>query len=283
MPKRFTASEKWSKEWFQTLKPKHKCFWQYLCDNCDCAGIWDPNYGLASYMIGEQVSREDLALYGERLELLPDGKIWIVGFVAFQYGELSDDCKPHAAVIKRLKSAGLFERVSKGLAKGILTLKDKEKEKEKSKIDGFEGSKKDVDDHDANLIYAAYPRKVARKLAMRAIIRAMEKTPAELLIVLTRQYAEARRGQDENFTPHPATWFNQERFNDAPETWKPRPSPEVKQENETPKWKKLEILKEHVSKFTAQNPHPDRWTQEQRDTLKKNREEIKKLEMEMVK
>ena len=59
--------------------------------------------------------------------------------------------------------------------------------------------------------------------------------------------------------------------------------PEVKQENETPKWKKLEILKEHVSKFTAQNPHPDRWTQEQRDTLKKNREEIKKLEMEMVK
>ena len=154
---------------------------------------------------------------------------------------------------------------------------------EKSKIDGFEGSKKDVDDHDANLIYAAYPRKVARKLAMRAIIRAMEKTPAELLFQLTKSYSEARRGQDENYTPHPATWFNQERFNDAPETWRPKAAPEVKQENATPAWKKLEILKDQVQKFTAQNPHPDRWTNEQRETLKKKRIEIKKMEEDMVK
>ena len=59
--------------------------------------------------------------------------------------------------------------------------------------------------------------------------------------------------------------------------------PEVKQENATPAWKKLEILKDQVQKFTAQNPHPDRWTDEQRETLKKKRMEIKKMEEDMVK
>ena len=226
---------------------------------------------LASRNAGEVECDEEYIMAVGNLKKRPDFDALVdCGFCEYCDG-LLDGCKHDASNLQQgsVSTSNLSLNMSSDL--------------EKSKIDGFEGSKKDVDDHDANLIYAAYPRKVARKLAMRAIIRAMEKTPAELLIVLTRQYAEARRGQDENFTPHPSTWFNQERFNDAPETWKPKPAEQVKQENETPKWKKLEILKEHVSKFTAQNPHPDRWTQEQRDTLKKNREEIKKLEMEMVK
>lgn len=54
-------------------------------------------------------------------------------------------------------------------------------------------------------------------------------------------------------------------------------------EQTTPDWKKLEILKDQVSKFTAQNPHPDRWTDTQRNELKTKRAEIKRLEGEMVK
>lgn len=69
-------------------------------------------------------------------------------------------------------------------------------------------------------IYDAYPRKVGKPAAVRAIIRAMKSHPCGKILAVTRIYAEARRGEDAAFTPHPATWFNQERFNDAPETWR---------------------------------------------------------------
>jgi len=39
-------------------------------------------------------------------------------------------------------------------------------------------------------------------------------------------YSRAREGQDKQFTPYPATWFNQERWADDREEWAPT-SPDV--------------------------------------------------------
>lgn len=72
-------------------------------------------------------------------------------------------------------------------------------------------------------IYAEYPRKVGKPDALKAINRALATHGADLLLERTKAYADARAGQDHQFTPHPATWFNQERFNDDPETWKVLP------------------------------------------------------------
>lgn len=69
-------------------------------------------------------------------------------------------------------------------------------------------------------IYNAYPRKVARKDALAAIEKSLKKITPEKLLELTKQYANAI-GTPDQFTPHPATWFNGERFNDDPKTWKP--------------------------------------------------------------
>lgn len=68
-------------------------------------------------------------------------------------------------------------------------------------------------------IYQAYPRKVGKPAAIRAIRKAMKGSSPELLLTKTEAYARAREGQPDKFTPHPATWFNQERFNDDPVTW----------------------------------------------------------------
>lgn len=68
-------------------------------------------------------------------------------------------------------------------------------------------------------IYQAYPRKVAKPAALRAIEKAKRQTAPDRLLELTRAYASARRGEEERFTPHPATWFNEERYNDDPKTW----------------------------------------------------------------
>lgn len=70
----------------------------------------------------------------------------------------------------------------------------------------------------AEKIYQAYPYKVGKPAALRAIAKAMKSTPPERLLEITRAFADRKNG-DAAFVPHPATWFNQERYNDDPSTW----------------------------------------------------------------
>jgi hypothetical protein len=69
------------------------------------------------------------------------------------------------------------------------------------------------------IIYSAYPKKVGKPEALKAIRKALLKTTFDDLLAKTKAYAEARSG-NLNFCAHPSTWFNQERFNDDPSTWK---------------------------------------------------------------
>lgn len=77
-----------------------------------------------------------------------------------------------------------------------------------------------VTDDIAERIYAAYPRKVAKPAALKAIRKALESIDGDSLLALTEAYSEARRGQDMQYTPHPATWFNGQRWADDPQTWR---------------------------------------------------------------
>ncbi len=70
-------------------------------------------------------------------------------------------------------------------------------------------------------IYAEYPLKVGKPVALAAIEKQMKETPAEKLLERTKLFASTRNG-DLEFVPHPSTWFNQQRFNDDPATWKPK-------------------------------------------------------------
>jgi len=72
---------------------------------------------------------------------------------------------------------------------------------------------------DAETVYDLYPRKVSKPHALHAIVKALKKEPLERLCGLVRQYADAVRGDDPQFIPHPATWFNGQRYNDDPATW----------------------------------------------------------------
>jgi len=68
--------------------------------------------------------------------------------------------------------------------------------------------------------YSCYPRKVGRPAALKAWNRAMKvATPEEVVDGLIRHLpaflAQKERGETQ-FIPHPATWLNQERWNDDP-------------------------------------------------------------------
>lgn len=70
-------------------------------------------------------------------------------------------------------------------------------------------------------VYAAYPRKVGKPKAMSAIEKQLKIFGFDAVIAATKRFSEAWKGEtDLQFCPHPATWFNQERFNDKPETWR---------------------------------------------------------------
>lgn len=76
-----------------------------------------------------------------------------------------------------------------------------------------------VSKESAETIYQAYPRKVAKKPALAAIRNALKKNAAPFLLEKTKAYAEAIVWKEPQFIPHPATWFNEERFNDDPAAW----------------------------------------------------------------
>lgn len=111
--KRFTDIEIWDKEWYMDLSPKHKCLMKYIFDKCDASGCWKPNWKLASMHINDKVELKDLKLLPQdQYEILPNGKIFIPDFIAFQYGKLSRECRPHIPIITTIEKNELYDRLS---------------------------------------------------------------------------------------------------------------------------------------------------------------------------
>lgn len=143
--KRFTDTNLNREPWFRKLKPRLKCAVRFLFDECDNAGIWVIDMETLTYFIGEEVGLDELLMTVnsdkvDRIELIREGKLFIPGFIDFQYGELSEYCKPHQKVISILKKYGLLERVYKGYSKGISTLQEEEVDKEEDKEEDGKGA-----------------------------------------------------------------------------------------------------------------------------------------------
>lgn len=119
------------------LSPKLKNAWNYLCDKCDHAGIWDVNVALMSLQIGEQYTLDELVDgLGDRVGLIAANKLMLQDFVAFQYGTLNPANRVHQSVICRLegfKNKPLVEK-KKPLAEPLEGAKDKDKDKDKERI-----------------------------------------------------------------------------------------------------------------------------------------------------
>lgn len=79
----------------------------------------------------------------------------------------------------------------------------------------------------SELIYQAYPRHVGKAKALLAIgkalalIEARNGVPdaAAWLLERVQAFAKSPSGHAGQFTPHPATWFNQARYDDDPAEW----------------------------------------------------------------
>mgnify|MGYP003147342888 CR=1 FL=1 len=109
MAKRFTDTEKWKKRFFKTLSCKHKLLWIYILDDCNHAGIWDVDLGVAGMRIGETFEeKETIKIFEENIIIVDRGDKWYVPkFNEFQYGELNPDSRVHKSVITILDKYGI--------------------------------------------------------------------------------------------------------------------------------------------------------------------------------
>lgn len=75
----------------------------------------------------------------------------------------------------------------------------------------------------AGVIYDAYPRQMSRPRSLSAIQRALKIVPFEKLLATTKHFAELWRNApdvESRYCPSPYKWFSEERFNDAPQSWR---------------------------------------------------------------
>lgn len=220
MGKRFTDTDKWTKQWFGDLSIREKVLWLYCCDACDAAGIADFSTKFFSVSVGFPVKKETLdKAFGDRIVWLESSKFFIPSFIEFQYGQLTEACKPHKPIIKELEKLGLLVmengkgtvRVLKGYSKGINTLEEKEKEKEQEKeTKGVVGEKEPFDE-----FWAVYPKqRIGNKdKARAAFVQAVKrtgKTPQEI----TDKAAEYAASEEvaRGFAKGAQAWLNDDRF-----------------------------------------------------------------------
>ncbi len=125
MKKIYSDSEIWNKEWYLKYSLKLRMLLKYIFDNAHTSGVFEPNYIMLSFYMGDTVTKDDILeiqrIYQEYeckknpdaslIEELPDGKFWVVGMAYFQCGALSQNTPAHKKIIETLLNYGLLERV----------------------------------------------------------------------------------------------------------------------------------------------------------------------------
>jgi hypothetical protein len=109
MSKRFTDTKKWRNEWFRTLPVKAKLTWSYLCDECDFAGVWKADWGLASFQLDFKITAQEMGeWFGDKVHFFDGDKVLIVPFYDFQYGESKETWSAKIKAKSRLETLGFI-------------------------------------------------------------------------------------------------------------------------------------------------------------------------------
>lgn len=142
MAKRFMTTELFEDAWFMDLPAKYKLFWIYLLTRCSNSGIWQVNWKLAQFYVGDNLEPVEVKrIFADRVKEFEDGKYWFIPkFIQFQYGERLSRTNPATMkVIKALEDYKLFDflpktKISEGASKHLQSslqgAQDKEEDKE---------------------------------------------------------------------------------------------------------------------------------------------------------
>lgn len=127
MAKRFTDTEKWKKPFIRSLDAPYKLLWMYIVDDCDHAGVWQVDFEVARIRTGQDVNYETAKrLFAEKIFVIEKFKWFIVDFVPFQYGELSEKNRLHISVLSVLSKyqLGPYKPLIRGQGQGTIQGKE---------------------------------------------------------------------------------------------------------------------------------------------------------------
>lgn len=147
MPKRTTDTEIVNQAWFQDLSAESKLIWFYIEKMCDTAGIYKLDVINMKRILKcdvdikkfiDEVNRDYNHLtgkptYRERVRLIDNRKLWVTGYIGFQWGNSDGKIKIWGASksgIDKLKDHGLYDEA---IEKGFLVFENNDKGSE-----GFE-------------------------------------------------------------------------------------------------------------------------------------------------
>jgi hypothetical protein len=147
MSKRFTDTEKYRNGFIRALPGAYKLLWDYIVSECDHAGIWYVDFEIAQICVGMDMpvgKDKALRLFNEgeeRILELENGEKWfIIPFITFQYGNLSETNPAHKGILSKLRHYNLInsdleidlqsrsQAPREGLRRGLEAPKDKDKE-----------------------------------------------------------------------------------------------------------------------------------------------------------
>src|ERR1035438_2026510 len=140
MSKRFMDTDLWNQSWYIELSAESKNIWAYLERMCDCAGILKIEIPEMKRKIGcteisistflKEVNRDFDIDTGKTIErnrvmYIPNkSKIWITGFISFQYEKGTSGVNAAIPAIKgalnRLRDEGIYDYA---IMEGFLRIK----------------------------------------------------------------------------------------------------------------------------------------------------------------
>jgi len=136
MAKRFVDTNKYKKPFMRALPGAYKLLWDYICLDCDHAGIWQVDFEVARIYLGNDMTITKELAVGyfntgeERIQVLNGGSRWFIKpFIEFQYGVLDPNNRAHLSVIRILEKEGVY----KTLTRPYLGCKDMDKDMDKDK------------------------------------------------------------------------------------------------------------------------------------------------------
>lgn len=218
MAKRFTDTEKWKRPWYRSLPLQAKVVWQYLCDECDHAGIWIADFDLLTFQVGFKVDEEKLKEWlGTKLVRLDRDKYFIPSFFEFQYGTADKMFKAKVSALNRLAEFGIVDESGtfKDLTNSYLSLTEVSKDTYgigKGKSKSIRGSAEGETSDALAALYRDYPRKEGKSGGMKRLARDLKAgaTLDELNRALQRFVEHHRKkGTEKNYLPHFSTWTSE--------------------------------------------------------------------------
>jgi len=171
----------------------YKLLWDFICHDCDHAGIWHVDFDVAQLYIGNDApinNREAFKFFNEgevRVETFDSGDKWFIRpFIEFQYGTLNPANRVHLSILNILKKNKI-----KPLISPLLGAKDKDKDKDKDKV-----KEKDKDIYEISfkefweIAPARNGKKIGKEEAKRKFMQ-LKVSDLANVIIATHNYSES--------------------------------------------------------------------------------------------